>query len=503
MGGIAIDPGGSSPFIPNSECLTFTPSGVSFLLKHEPQLLPDIPEAEVKDKSKGGSFTKFVACIQATWFCLSCIGRLAQKKPISMLELNTFAHAFCTVIVYIIVRSLSLRNLPDLCRDIYTDPEQFQWWRKPLDIERPLIVREDRMRRLLAYMWMASKTSCIPKPPRPSGSNSSICVGRDPEFEAIVDDKASGADVATGSEALNARQRASLTVSPAATLTNTEDVSIPIPGIVLVTTTQGLPGTGFRVNGESTRWREDTSWTTGQGLEATVHHHTSYKPAVFTLKPRDVRRWQLAREAMDKYHLRKPNKNLDLVTIKPVPESMGSNDPDDNPMDWASLGFLLVAAGYGVLHALAWYAHFPTHRELKLWRISALIIICPAALILLSILLRYITIFTRTILRLCYYKIARDPKTNSTEKSLPQPAVVTDKPSAQRTTSSVENTISTGTLISSSLCDSIIVPLLGVSVIFLYIPARGYLVYESLRTVFFLPPEAYSATWTQYLPHIT
>ena len=110
-----MDPGGSSPFIPSSKCLTLTPSGVSFLLKHEPQLLPDISEAEVKDESKGGSFTKFVACVQATWFCLSCVGRLAQKKPISMLELNTFAHAFCTIIVYIIVRSLLLRVLPSFC----------------------------------------------------------------------------------------------------------------------------------------------------------------------------------------------------------------------------------------------------------------------------------------------------------------------------------------------------------------------------------------------------
>ena len=373
-----------------------------------------------------------------------------------------------------------------------------------MDIEQPLVVREDRMRRLLAYMWMASKTSCIPKPPKPSDSHCSISVRRDPEFEAIIDDKASGADVATGSGALDARQRASLILSPAATLTNTEDTSITIPGIVLVTTTQGLPGTGFRVNGESTRWREDKSWVYGDGFgQATVHHHTSYKPAVFALTPCDVRRWQLAREAMDKYHLRKPTENLDLVIIKPVPESMGSNDPDKNQLDWASLGFLLVAAGYGVLHALAWNAHFPTHLELKLWRISALIIVSPAGLLLLSILLRHIAIFTLTILRLCYCKLARGPRPKTTKMSLPQPAVVTDKPPALRTTSSVETTISTRTSVWASLDDTIIPAFLGYSVMFLYIPARGYLVYESLRTVFFLPTEAYSATWTQYIPHIT
>ena len=360
-----------------------------------------------------------------------------------------------------------------------------------MDIEQPLIVRKDRMRPLLAYMWMASKTSCIPKPT--TTSRSTISVGRDPEFEAI---EASGADVATDSGGLNVRQRESLTISPAATFATTEDTSITRSWIV--TTSQSLPGTGFRVNGVSSRWKEVISWTTGQGRGTKTHQRTRYRPAVFNLTACDVRRWQLAREAMDKYHLQKPKKNLDLVTINPIPESMSSNDPDDKPIAWASLGLLLVAAGYGVLHALAWNAHFPTHRELKLWRISALIIISPAGLLLLG----YIAISTWTILHLCYCKLARNPKPKSTEQSLPQPAVITDKPSAQRTTSSVETTISNGPSIFASTSIEI-EALLTVSAIYLYIPARVYLVYESLRTVFFLPPEAFSATWTQYLPHIT
>lgn len=105
MGGIAMDSSDSHPFIPHSQRSTLTPNGISLLLKHEPLLLPDISEEEVKDKSKGSSLTKFVACIQASWFCLSFFARISQKLPISMLELNTFAHALCTVIVYILVRN--------------------------------------------------------------------------------------------------------------------------------------------------------------------------------------------------------------------------------------------------------------------------------------------------------------------------------------------------------------------------------------------------------------
>ena len=177
---------------------------------------------------------------------------------------------------------------------------------------------------------------------------------------------------------------------------------------------------------------------------------------------------------MDKYHLRKPKENLDLVTIKPVPESMRSNDPDGKPIAWASLGFLLVAAGYGSVHALAWNAHFPTHRELKLWRISALIIISPAAVLLFLTLLVHAIIFTLAILQFCYRKLARNPELKSTEKSLPQPAVATDKPSLKRTRNLVESTIST--LISNfPITIDVFLGFLGASMICLCTPARGYL----------------------------
>lgn len=111
MGGIALVASDSDPFIPPSKRATLTPKGISLLLKHEPHLLPDISEEDVKDKSKGNSLTKFVACIQATWFCLSCFARISQRLPISMLEINTFAHAFCTVVVYLLVNTFSTCTL--------------------------------------------------------------------------------------------------------------------------------------------------------------------------------------------------------------------------------------------------------------------------------------------------------------------------------------------------------------------------------------------------------
>lgn len=64
---------------------------------------------------------------------------------------------------------------------------------KPLDIEQPLINQDARMKPLLAYMWMLSKTSCWLKLEEPPYVT--IMVGRDPEFEAVIDTGAStGAD---------------------------------------------------------------------------------------------------------------------------------------------------------------------------------------------------------------------------------------------------------------------------------------------------------------------
>ena len=474
MGGIAMDPGGPDPFIPLSQRATLTANGILFLLEHEPQLLPDISEEEVKDKSKGGSLTKSAACIQASWFCLSCIARISQKLPLSLLELNTFAHALCTVIVYVL------------------------WWRKPLDIEQPLLVHEDRMRPLLAYMWMASKTSCIPRPA--SEDRTTITVGQDPEFEAIIDDKASGRAAATLSEVSHAPQTASTSNSPPVHNPSTGSPSTTTPPTVTVTTTQELPGTSFRVNGKSTRWKVVVTTCSGVDEYAEVHSSIHYEPAVFNLTPVDVRRWKLAREAIDKYNLKKPTTNLGLVTIESIPEFTAMTDPVERiwPVIWPYLGLFLVAACYGALHALAWNAKFPTHLELKLWRASALIIASPAVLYMFLIILR--ALFEYVLLLQAHFQPNLKPVPK--EKS-PLSAPATNPQSSPENPPRSKMCLKILRVITYTLGYFALGLGFGAPII-LNLPARGYLVYESFRTVFFLPPETYRATrWTQYFPHIT
>ncbi|MCJ1478093.1 hypothetical protein MMC13_006768 [Lambiella insularis] len=472
MGGISVDPNSSEQFIPNSQRSTLTANGVSLLFKHEPQMVPDISEEEVKDKSKGSSFTKLIACIQAAWFCLSCVARLSQRLPISMLELNTFAHALCTLIVYVL------------------------WWRKPLDIEQPLVLREDHLRPLLAYMWMASKTSCIPKL-----ENRNMTVGRDPEFEAIIDE--------------NAEQKASSSSSSTGAFDWT---SLPP---FTVTTSQALPGTGFKVNGQSTRWVVRITHDDGKGEFTKVWTEVHQNPAVFNLTGCDLRRWKLAKKAMEKYQLHKPGENLNLVTIKTVPESMDyPNSPYEWSSTWQPLGLSVVVAGYGGLHALTWNAQFPSHNEMILWRVSALLIASPALLIvvlLLLMLLCYAAVVARSSFRSCYLRLASARKP---QRTAPNGPVITEGTSPESPTGAKENAepilrsfediVQKGVAKAPStmwilgLFGKFALGLAVGSFITVYFLARSYLIYESVRTVFFLPPEAYIATrWTQYLPHVT
>jgi hypothetical protein len=106
-----------------------------------------------------------VACIQVLWFCLSCIARLSQKLSIGLLEFNAFADALCTLLTYIF------------------------WWSKPFHISQPFVLPDDRLNSLLAYMWMASNTSCT-RQPEPSNDHI-YTVRSDPKFEAIIDERAS------------------------------------------------------------------------------------------------------------------------------------------------------------------------------------------------------------------------------------------------------------------------------------------------------------------------
>ncbi len=96
------------------------------------EVIPFVSEEEIWDKSKANALAKTIVCIQATWFCAQCIVRIAQQMPISLLELHTFAHAICALLVYVL------------------------WWSKPLDVQEPTIIdvsQSDTARNVCALAW--------------------------------------------------------------------------------------------------------------------------------------------------------------------------------------------------------------------------------------------------------------------------------------------------------------------------------------------------------------
>ncbi len=73
----------------------------------------NISNKDLQDKSKANGLAKAVVCLQASWFCVQCLVRVGQALPITLLEIDTFAHSICALLMYIL------------------------WWDKPLDVEQP------------------------------------------------------------------------------------------------------------------------------------------------------------------------------------------------------------------------------------------------------------------------------------------------------------------------------------------------------------------------------
>ena len=101
-----------------------------------PHLLPDIPAAQIKDKSKSNTLANAVVVLQAAWFLMQCVSRLAigggGDITISLLELTTLVHCLGALVAYLL------------------------WWNKPLDVEEPILIQGEDADLLCAGMSMKS-----------------------------------------------------------------------------------------------------------------------------------------------------------------------------------------------------------------------------------------------------------------------------------------------------------------------------------------------------------
>ncbi|VUC27472.1 unnamed protein product [Clonostachys rosea] len=129
MGGFVIDTDvdGEDAYVPDSPRLTMSIDMVSDAARLE--ILPDIPEEDIKDKSKADGFAKLLAIAQASWFIMQTVMRWATMPPVTALEINTIAHAVCALVIYML------------------------WWNKPLDIQYPTPMTDEKAHMLTALYW--------------------------------------------------------------------------------------------------------------------------------------------------------------------------------------------------------------------------------------------------------------------------------------------------------------------------------------------------------------
>ena len=75
---------------------------------------PDVTEVEIQDRGKGDALSKGLETVQTSWFILQCIGRAAERLPITELEIARVAFAVLNFGTYVL------------------------WWDKPLNVLRSI-----------------------------------------------------------------------------------------------------------------------------------------------------------------------------------------------------------------------------------------------------------------------------------------------------------------------------------------------------------------------------
>ena len=99
-----------------------------YIMKYFPHIITDVTEESILDRAASSSLSKALLIVQVAGFFPKCGSRLFQGLPISLLEVSTAAHAFCTLITY------------------------FVWWSKPINVASPTLLREKEAREVHALL---------------------------------------------------------------------------------------------------------------------------------------------------------------------------------------------------------------------------------------------------------------------------------------------------------------------------------------------------------------
>ncbi len=429
------------------------------------------------DKSKADGLKKTIVCAQALWFCVQCFTRLAQALPVSLLEVNTFAHAVCTLLIYVL------------------------WWHKPLDVEEPTEVEDPRLLPIFAYMWMTSRVSANDY----TGDN----IGgqlRD-EFDCIwpFENPVPG-DLILQARTPEATDPGNFPSAKGHPLESSQQgfTEITVPEKSLVPGHHDYDWRRYPSSKTSMHmawsyllwtWYGD-KWST---LPSAIKHmlrlfsnrspgRSSRSTAIDHLSLQSLARWELAHSAIKRYDL-----ELDLRIRHAMPVNglrlrsritLRQRNVVLSPrLLHMGTAVATSAASYGTLHLLAWNAVFPSPVEQLLWRISASCV--TGNLMLLGLTARLISFQPMT--KLWPWISARLETASKARR-------------AKFSWASIGDGL-VGALLVIILCMWwSLFPALWFS----YVLSRMYLVVESFRSLAYLPPGVFQTpTWPAYLPHLS
>jgi len=133
MGGFAFDiptsiEAGVCPTSSSTRRDVLNLQGFFYIMKNFPDIIPDISEESITDRAESSPLSKALLTVQVGWFCANSLSRLIQYLPLSLLEVSTAAHGFCTLLTY------------------------FVWWSKPQNIAEATPIRGRRAKEVHALL---------------------------------------------------------------------------------------------------------------------------------------------------------------------------------------------------------------------------------------------------------------------------------------------------------------------------------------------------------------
>lgn len=474
-------------FLPdNHRRAILTADGITFLLDRAPSALPDITAEQIRDKSKADGLKKTLVCAQALWFCVQCITRLAQSLSVSLLELNTFGHALCTLAIYIF------------------------WWDKPLDIEEPTTIEDPTLYPIFSYMWMSSSISAK------NHCDHDMPDGLQNEFHCFWPFKEPTlSDMLVCRNVLNSRcstqgpfpeGRENLRRKEEDLIRYCELLSDIGKTEVMKAKVYGTPSRQIYI---SPLYQVKTRLRSLFSQKQPIHGRPAglgiRKSAISHVCPSDVVRWGHALNAIFSYGLEGDLRRRHQIATSGrfFSRSLGIRVPFLDSLQHNGLnprlelrarnavpslipsgilpGFALAGALYGGLHLVAWSAPLSSPLEEQLWRVSGVSVTCTGFV---------------------FGVLALIAKTDFCKQSLSNfVKLVTRKPLDASTRGEKVRDYSTAVVMGLLSC--VILPCLPL-LWFLYLASRGYLVVESLKNIAYLPSGSFETPeWPSYFPHIS